>query len=84
MIREGWCTTIGANWNGMPTSPAKPQPPWGYWGDLVGMLIWLARAGYAPWFPSAGERDAAWRSAHAEQAAAMDEQQQRHWGVHAR
>ena len=83
VIREGWCTAISPHWNGLPTGPAKPAPPWGDWGDLVGQLIWIARAGFRPWFPSAEERDAAWREAHAEQAAAMAQQQQRHWAAHA-
>lgn len=69
-FRGGLCTVVGRGWRTTPIFPAA-RMPWP--DDPRGRLVWFARQGHRPWWPTPAQRDEAWMEAHREQ----HEQQQR-------
>jgi hypothetical protein len=77
----GLCKVVGSSWRTMIMSPA-PTRPWPT--DTRGKLIWMARNGAVPHWPTAEQRDASWMRVHAEEHARTQEQLRRHRNVHGR
>ena len=60
-FRRGLCTIIGPNWRSAPMAE-KRKLSWPT--EDRARLVWLARNGHEPWFPTTAERDEAWMAAH--------------------
>lgn len=82
-FEEGLCTLAGPGWKGLPMAEKRPTLPWPT--DPRSRLVWFARKGVQPWWPTIEERDAAWMVTHKAGYERMQQQQQRHrttqaWG----
>lgn len=86
-FREGYCTLAGPQWKGLPMAERRPKLPWP--SEPRPRVVWFARKGIKPWWPTIAERDEAWMAAHREAFERIQKQRQlnrtaQDWGVSVR
>lgn len=79
-FEPGLCALAGPGWKGLPMAERRPKLPWP--DDPRARLVWFARKGIRPWWPTTTERDQAWMIAHKDAYDRMQDQKTRHKVAH--